>query len=119
CMKRHQRAAAAAFSVLTIPIRACLDRLGNPQFMAELQSMSAVSLLREAIKAVAGLPEIAAMERASLNIGEDGVLPERPDPLKDKPMSADAADLAIRLLIEIQEPGSGASAFGNADIDVK
>jgi hypothetical protein len=77
--KRHARAAQGAFTILTVPIRALLDRLQHPEFMAELAKMSALGLLREALKAIDGLPAVAAMEREALGIKDDGVPLDPPD----------------------------------------
>jgi hypothetical protein len=64
-IERHQRALNAATNVVLIPTKALLTRYSTLEFEQELAGMSAISLLRESLRANALLPALVLAERAA------------------------------------------------------
>lgn len=69
-VERHQRLTAASLNVATVPIRAMLNRLSDPAFLASVESVPAWSLLRDSLRAVQILPALINAERQALGLSQ-------------------------------------------------
>jgi hypothetical protein len=103
--ERHQRAAAGAMQVCLAAVRASLNRLADPHYLAALETLSPVLLLREARASAQILPQLAAMERLALGLTTATIEVDdrRTDQSFGDRVTADptATDLAIRLLDQL------------------
>lgn len=69
-VERHQRLTAAALNVATVPIRAVLNRLSDPAFLASVETVPAWSLLRDSLRSVQILPALINAERQALGLSQ-------------------------------------------------
>lgn len=75
-IERHARTCQAAVTVATVPVRAVLDRLTDPKFRVEMQSATALTLLRESWRAGTILPGLIAAERQALGLSVTEIVVE-------------------------------------------
>jgi hypothetical protein len=116
--ERHARAAAAGLQIALIPIRVVLDRMQAPEFMAELGTLGAVMLLREARAGLSLVPGLVVSERLSLGLTTEAVQVEDHRDLSfANAVAANprATDHLIACLDEIAGPGSGTSDGAHDD----
>jgi hypothetical protein len=95
---RHQRAANAAINIALIPARAVLQRLNTPGFQEELAGLSAIGLLREALRASTALPALIAAERAAYGLATVDVVVEDRRELERSRQIADVIAASPRLV---------------------
>ncbi len=102
-VERHVRAAQAAITVATIPVRAILNRLSDPAFRAALDTQAPWPMLRDSWRALQILPALITAERQALGLTTmELVVADRRavrDPIADAIVSDPLAlDAAIALL---------------------
>ena len=106
-VERHQRLTAAALNVATVPVRAVLNRLGDPAFLASVESVPAWSLLRDSLRSVTIIPGLINAERQALGLSQMEVAVEdrREHAWADR-IAADpeATRLAVGLLQQLARP---------------
>jgi hypothetical protein len=65
---RHARMAQAGLQVVAFPVRCLLDKMSSPAYLASLDGLSAVALLREARAGLSLVSDLIASERLSLGM---------------------------------------------------
>lgn len=95
---RHQRAANAAINIALVPARAVLQRLNTPGFQEELAGLTAVGLLREALRASTALPALIAAERAAYGLATVDIVVEDRRELERSRQMADIIAASPRLV---------------------
>ncbi len=103
-VERHQRLTAAALNVATVPIRAVLNRLSDPAFLASVESVPAWSLLRDSLRSLQILPALVNAERQALGLSQVEVTVEdrREHAWADRIASdPEATHLAVELLHQL------------------
>lgn len=105
-VERHARLTQAAITVATVPVRAILNRLSDPAFLAGLETQAAGPLLKDSWRAIQMLPSLINAERQALGLAqmevavEDRRLDERS--LADRIVSdPEATRLAVELLNQV------------------
>lgn len=112
-IERHQRLIAAAQSALFVPIRAVLDRMSSPEFVAALETQTPTWLVRDSMRAIQILPSLIAAERAALGLSqvEIAIDDRRDHHAWANRIASDpkAVHLAVELLNQIAQPAFSAT----------